>query len=210
MKLPDDPKERTQYLILGVIVLAAIGYTLVQFVILPGIARRKLAADRIVHIRAQLETAESKTRMLRTSRDTAIALASGVTTQTQNYVIVPALGGNFLLVAQELIEKHANTAGVELDSIRQLGESTLPNSPARSESNAFGAYTIQVVLQGSLDDLARFLMTVENSNPYLCVTGLTITPQPRTPNRHVFNLQVTWPRWVRDNIRRELLNHAGT
>ncbi len=210
MKLPDDPKERTQYIILGIIVLAAVGYSLVQFVIMPGIARRAARAQRIVELREQLETAESKTRMLRTSRDTAISLAKEVITQTQEYVIVPALGGNFLLVAQEIIEANAREAGVELESIRQTGESTLPNSPARSQPNAFGAYSIQVALHGSLEDLARFLKTVEESNPYVCITGLTITPQPATPARHLFSLQVTWPRWVRDNVRRELLKQSET
>ena len=205
MKLPDDPKERKQYIILGVIVLAAAAYGIFTFVIQPSIANRKQRAEQITEISRRLEMAESRTRLLRSNRETAVKLAADVVTNTQNYVIEPALGGNYLLVAQDIIETIATDTGVRLESIRQTGLSTLPNSPNRSQRNEFGAYTIQLSMQSSLEDFTRFVKAVEDSNPYLSITGLSVLPQPGNPQRHIFNLQITWPRWLRENTLRNLL-----
>lgn len=208
MKLPDDPKERNQYIILGVIVLAAVGYVLVQFVIKPGIAKRKLRAATIIELQDKIENAERTTGRIRADRDNALSMAKKVLEIADQYVLTPTLGGNFLLGAQDIIEKNARDAGVTLDAIRQSGEAKMPKSANRKQPNAFGSYTVTIQFSGSLNALAKFLQEVEDSNPYISVTSLTINPQANDPENHAFSLQVSWPIWERDNVRKDLLKQV--
>ena len=197
MKLPTDKKERIKVIVLIAIGAIAVIWGLVVVVLKPYRTRKSEKAAAIKDFHERLEKGHRKiTTMMRGRLKNAEILREIVQTSTvSNFVLRPRLG-NYLLGATELIERYAARANVPIESIDEVGTMQIPKPKNRPTGNIFDSYGISVDLECRLCDLIRLLKAIEQENPYMCVTGLTIAGQPNKSGKHSIGFGVQWPVWA--------------
>jgi hypothetical protein len=197
MKLPEDKKERTKVLILIAIGSILVVYGLFVGVVSPLVKGKKDRMDRIDALQEKLRKAEKATaRMGEDQRACSNALCRLDDLSNRKGVVLRDRLGNFLLSATEIVDRHAQKAGVTILGYKENGMSQLPQAASRSTPPVFNGYTVTVQVQGDTRDLVRLLKEIETDNPYLSVSSIGITAQQGKPNRHQMSFEVQWPIWV--------------
>jgi hypothetical protein len=196
MKLPEDGKERAKILTLIGLGTIAVIYTLAIGIVRPLKTKRQERNDEIAAVQEHLQGAERElNRMMKNRSDNATVLRDVIDIAiTQKCVLQPRLG-NYRLEARDFLEAHANTVGVEIDTISPIGVMQLPISAQQVNAPALKAYNTQVRLIGGLHDLVRYLRQIENSNPFLVVSSLSVSAQGSTPGKHSMTIGLQWPVW---------------
>lgn len=105
---------------------------------------------------------------------------------------------NPLSWATEKIYKLARDAGVDIQSVGEMGSSSPAWENLVKGDRVFKPYGVRIVAQASYAQLTELIRKLEESNPYLCVTGIMITSQDQNVNKHMINLVVEWPMWGRE------------
>ena len=192
MKLPTGKKERAKVLVLigmGVIVLIIV---LVQLVVIPILdSRRKLRED-LEEYRARVEKAR---RELKASKQIQLdfdTVAGKLRAIAENYLLHPILG-SYLVGVTEALDPLARDTAFTIEDIQERGIQALRLRAKETSVRAYNAYSIQVVGQGSYDEIVAFLKSLEDRNPYVCITELKVSGQPDTPERHRVTLRIEWP-----------------
>ena len=210
MKLPDDPKERTQILVLvGILGLGAL-YGLYMaanaMVIKPHKDKVKLVED----LRSKLADATDDVKMmpdLEKNNDEHIATITDI---SDRHVLHPDLG-NYLIPAKKFIGKHAADSKTSVIDVKEIGISEFPMpkppKPVRDESGhakpvaapkkeyAFKIYTARVEIANGYHELLRLIKQIEKSNPYVCITSITVTPSEDNDFAHNMSFDIQWPIW---------------
>ena len=196
MRLPQDKKERTKVLVLIGFGAVGVVYGIYAGVIRPLLSKRTECRTRIEELQGSLATAETTvSRMKRGEKENLEALREIVkSANRKGYVLRPRLG-NYLLVATEIVERHANAVGVTVASLREVGILKFPQDAKDDEKYPFSSYAMRLGLECGLHDLIRFVEALEASNPYLCLASITITAQDKKPDRHDVSVEVHWPVW---------------
>lgn len=196
MKLPEDKKERAK--ILALIAVGAVGvlYMVIQVGITPLLKSKQAKIARIQELKEELKKARREIDQVPRNRKKNYEGLLRIKEVSEKYALHPRLG-NFLLVVTDILEKRAEKLGIELESIREIGISEIPQNSSKGKENAFKSYGVSVALTCSFHDVICFLREIESSNPYLCIFGLGITGQPEeNPEKHRVSFNVQWPIWA--------------
>jgi len=192
MKLPANKKERAKILVLigmGVIVLIIV---LVQLVAIPILdSRRKLRED-IEEYRTRVEKARRELRASKQIQAEFDAVSGKLKAIAEDYLLHPILG-SYLVGVSEALDPQARESGFTIEDLQERGIQALRLRAKEASGRAYNAYSVQIVGQGSYDEIAAFLKSLEGRNPYVCVTELKISEQPDTPERHRVTLRIEWP-----------------
>jgi hypothetical protein len=201
MKLPSDKKELIKILVLVLMGVVLVGYLVAIGVVKPMRASQKERMNKIADLRREIRRAEEQTDRIREDRARNYQAVSNILhlAEEQGYVHKATLG-NYLLGASEIIERLARETGVALEPVREIGVSDVPHNPERVTANAFRSYTVTVGASCGLHDLYTFLKAVEESNPYLCVSRMTVATRAGTPEKHRASLEIQWPIWADDGM----------
>lgn len=200
MKLPTDPKERNQILVL--IGLVAVGLCVGIFFAFKSLTTSKqVMRDRIEELEGKIQKADLKIkRMVADKRDNDIAVKEIL--EISNKHILASVLGNYQLVARDILDGYARELGLKMEPVRELGQGAIPYPGGDS---AFMGYTARVTLFCGMHDLVKFLNKLETGNPYLCVTGISITQQSdKDPDRHIVSFEVQWPIWAKPEMKDKL------
>ena len=193
MRLPDDKQKRIKILVVIGLGATLVVLGIVQGIIVPLVRVRKEKKARIEECRQGLEEARRQIRAAAATLDQNKEALQTINEISERYILHPVLG-NYLLEATEHIERHARNANVKVRSIREVGISEIPT---HGGERAFKSYTVRLDLECSYRDVASLLREIEASNPYLCVTAITIGGQSRVdPEKHQVSLNVQWPIWA--------------
>lgn len=205
MNLPEDKSERAKVLVLIAIGAAAVVYAIVQLGIMPMIKAQKQGAARIIELQEALGLADLDIEQMKRDKERNKQTVQQIVDISEAHFLRPSLGANYSLSATGIIEKHAQLAGIQLDFVREVGISEIPNPPLQTTERTLKAYTTRVTMQCGFHALSKFLEGLESDNPYLCVVGLNIAGQPaKDPENHVIVLEVQWPVWADQNTPDEL------
>lgn len=200
MKLPTNSKDKLKWfgLITGASVIVL--YGTFMGLIRPMRHRTREGSEQLVKLERQIRTARRQVQTVLNERESNLQVLADILelTGASGYVLRARLG-NYLLSSTEAVERCARNVGVEVDSIREVAISALPKSRNDGE-NFFNAYTVRIGLECGLHDLIRFLNELENSNPFLCVSTVTIVGQAPSPARHDISMEVQWPIWVDEEV----------
>ena len=192
MKLPAAKKERAKVLVLigmGVIVLIIV---LVQLVVIPILdSRRKLHED-LAEYRSRIEKARRELRASKQIQADFDAVVGKLRAIADNYLLHPILG-SYLVGVSEALDPQARDTGFTIEDLQERGIQALRLRAKETSGRAYNAYSVQLVGQGSYDEIVAFLKSVEDRNPYVCITELKVTGQPDTPERHRVTLRIEWP-----------------
>lgn len=213
MKLPENKKERIQYLVLFGIVGVAVLYLAVSAGIKPMLQYKKESRARVEELNEDIRKADLKIRNIQTDLAKNTEVLAQICDETDAHILrselETAVTANYLDVAKTIINRVAGTAQVPLESISEAGISEVPQNPARPTKNILRSYGIRISMKGGYTDLIRLLNAIEASNPYLCVTELTISGQGATePEIHRISFKVEWPIWADEatpgNLKQQL------
>ncbi len=198
MKLPEDKTERNKIFILVAIAVAFIGYGGHMFVISPFLAKRQESNVRVEELEEKLWRANKDIDITPLNLDKNREALTHILeiSETKRQILRPNLG-NYLLVAADIIGRHADALGLEIESINETVASGNPVS-GNDDANAprFKAYSVNVSLTCGLHDTRSLIRAIEMENPYLCITRLGVIGRPEDPMRHAVSFDVQWPIWA--------------
>lgn len=206
MKLPQEPKERMKVLMLIGIGAVAVVFMVVSVVVKPLMARKAQYREDIALAREDLDTAQRDVNRMMVDRDANTKVLEGIVdgAYRQNFVLEPRLG-NYELGAREFVEGIAQSVGVTIASMREIGLTQMPLPTTEQDKGlALKCYNMNVQLLVGLPDLMLFLNAVEAGNPYLCVSSIAISSRIEDPALHTVVLELQWPVWAVPTLGRQL------
>ena len=211
MKLPTNPKMRMQLLILagvGGLVILLLGY----FGLSSLLTQR---AETRIKLHAALEQMDKINReikalpALRQSRDD---LFRSIQNAATHYILFHEYR-NYHLTARETLMPMAAALNITLDIPNEgaLMDFPIPESKVTDRlikaqpktpreyagpiSSTFGLYPVTLTGRAGFIPLLAFIRRMEDANPYMTVTDLSVGADSQSPEIHSFSLTVLWPIW---------------
>jgi hypothetical protein len=199
-QLPEDPKQRTIWLTVIGAAAVLIVILVVVFGIMPMVDQKKKFSQDITDLDKKLKEANTKIeKMKRDTKDNAEVLAE-LKTLSDKYLLKSELG-NSLPVARDILVKHAKEVDVPLDPLQDIRQLSLESIPyPGGKVPVCKIFTARVTLKCGFHDVMRFIRALEKSNPYLCISGLTIMGQKGDPYKHQITFEIQWPAWADANM----------
>lgn len=199
MKLPDDPKQRMQVFIL-IGIGAAILLSLLYFMVTtPVIDARRRALDRLETVRHNLDQANAELARMPRYKNERDLVFHQIREISSNHILHPVFG-TYILGVRELIERTAAETAFQIEALRQVGIAGMPIKPGEGNEPFFNTYSVQVSGSAPYESLVLFLRRLEEGNPFIAVSGLTVATQPDKPESHAISMTIQWPVWVDENI----------
>jgi hypothetical protein len=220
VKLPESRKERTKILCLVGLAAIAVIYGATVGLIKPFLARKRVTAEKIRGLKADVAKADAEISKLGRIRATNAVICAEVLHISENFLLHPRLG-NYLLGAKETVQRHAATRNLDVKGVDEVGVVEMPKpkaakgqTPGREPSKArggsaekkdskdsardcaFKSYAARVNLAGGFQNLTAFLEDLEKENPYVSVAQLSVTVNPEDPCRHKITANIQWPIWA--------------
>jgi hypothetical protein len=213
MKLPASKSERVKIYVLIGISAAGVLYAAWSVVISSAIEKKRKLLEQRTELNENVQKAERRIGLMRGETGENHRTLQSICDETDKYVLRSTLGDNYLLGVTEKIEQLARVAGVMIDPPTQVGISDVPQNPRRAARNVLRLYTVRLSLSCALSDLVRLLRQIDASNPYVCVSAISIAGQPETPETHRITMDVQWPIWAdkeaADGLKRQLAEYAS-
>lgn len=213
-------KPQRDRFVLKALVGALVAVGILYFAVFPlidralDLHRQREALDRKVReANAMLQGEDALRRQIAERRERLAARLSAET---------PPLS-NPLLWATEQIYRHARATGVAIESVSEIkgdlpfwarppekkrrAEDEEPSgaTPAapRPPPRRFAPYSIQVNLISNYDRLKAFAHSLEEENPVVSLTTISVVAREATPEQHQVRLVVEWPRLL-DSMKSKL------
>ena len=197
MKLPENKNERVKILALIAMGAVLVLYGLAVGVVQPLFKGKKESSEKIVALQEKLQRASLGINRIEVDRTINSNVLSELTSAAnQNGMVLRDRLGNFLLGATEIIDAHAREANISGQVVSENGISQVPPRAERTAPAILNIYTVTVRLEAGVRDLLRMLQSLERSNPYLCVSSLSIAVQADKPGKHAVAFEVQWPIWA--------------
>lgn len=209
MKLPEDKKERMQMLALIAIMAVLALYGLYQFVMRGLVVPRKERRERIAVLERDIREANLIVRQSQGDEQRNREMIERMREYSDRHLLEPRLGGNLSLGANEKVKAWFRSAGLNMSAFQEIGRRAI--EPARGGDavrDLVHAYSVRVSFKASLHDVARVLKTIEDSDPCVTVTTLSVSADPRPgPDmapQHDVAFVIQWPIWRDDDFRTTL------
>jgi hypothetical protein len=187
-------KEQKQIVILACMMAVGVLFAAYQFVLLPMVDRGRKEVEDLRALRTQLDQAAVILRNeSKLSNDLVQVLADLERAQSEFVASVE----NPLSWVSEKVYRSSREVNVEIQSVQEMVSPPVPwareTLPGSKPSRLFIPYTVRIVMECSYADLIRLIEAIELSNPYLCISGMSISSQDPTPEKHSITLQIEWP-----------------
>ena len=186
-------KEQKQYVVLGALVGAILLYSLTTLVLGPLQRNWAQAREEIKELEAK--TAEAS-RLIRNRAALSADLAessAAVGTAAAEFIPDPA---NPLAWATLALYAVGREVGLDIRAVSEISAPQVLLAQGKDGIRQFGAYAVRIDAQCNFALLRKFLGALEESNPYLCVSGIAVQGRPEQPEEHVTNLTLEWPAWI--------------
>lgn len=207
MKLPENKKDRIQVFVLIGIGVIAVLYAIAQLLVSPYMASKQKLRDTLQQQKDKLEKANRELNFAPTIKaefDTVIAELDRI---RETHVLRPILG-SYLVGVSETLEAQARTFNIKLDEISEIGIRELPRASKKDASiRNFKSYAVQVSAKVSYEQASSFLRSLEELNPFLCVSDIQIKGQAENPEQHRFTIRIEWP--IEAEVGQEATTPAG-
>lgn len=192
MKLPDSKRDRMIFFaLIGVVALVVI-YGAIQWGLIPLLDSKRALETRLVE-------REDKLKKARRELDYAPGIQKDyddVTAQIEkikNENVFRPILGSYLVGVSEQIESAARATGIRIEETREIGIVDFPVKAKAASLKAFKLFAVQVSAYGSYQSITRFLMQMEERNPFFAITDMTLSGQPDGPEEQRLNVRMEWP-----------------
>lgn len=179
--------QQMQFVIMGVLLACGVLFAVINFVVVPMITEWKANLKKTREIQAKLEDERA---VIKTRQDVQRQLdeAQEKICQLSEHIPLPVLG-NFLLGMEERIRAGVKDLDVQISQVAHQDILEL-------EDTGFKVYRVRVTAQVGFQPLIRLFQNLQDSNPLLSISGLTILSREDTPEKHEVSFTVSWLIWV--------------
>lgn len=192
MKLPESKKDRMVFFALIGVVAIAVIFVAIQWGLLPVLDSKR-------NLETTLIERQEKLKKARRELDYAPGIQKDyddVTAQIEKIkrenVFRPILG-SYLVGVSEQIESAAQATGVKIEETREIGVVDIPRKAKDTALKEFKLFAVQVSAYGTYEAITRFLLQMEERNPFFSITDMTITGQPDKPEEQRMSVRMEWP-----------------
>ncbi len=192
MKLSERDKRRFLWALLIVLGVAAVLYSSINLFILPLRQSKVSALGRLDKLHEQIMQAEADLHGLDAIRAEVGRLQAGLEGSTNHFVLRPLLAGNLLVPLQNLVEPMAKASGVQIDAWSERGRMEMPVNK-KDATMTIDRYQVELALTGPYAAVREFVLALERTNAYVCVTELEILGQAADVQKHKIRLGMEWP-----------------
>ena len=208
MHLPDNKKDRQKILILVALGVFAAAYGIWLGAYEPIRVKREAAAKRCEELDADLRLAKAQigraAEMKRELADTTQSLLD----RSERNMLHPRLG-NYLLQAREILEGHGRAFGAVNVQVAEIGLVEPPKQPKKETEYAVRLYSARVSAECGYEAFVRWIRALEEENPLIAVSLITVSAQPENPQIHLVRFEVQWPVWVDPAMRETVAQKAS-
>lgn len=216
MKLPVNPKTRTQILVLAgvaVLVLIALAYSGLSAIMTKRAETRAKLDDAI----SQLNKINREIKAIPALRQSRDDLFWAIQHAATNYILFHEYR-NYHLTARDILLPVAAEMGITIDIPKEGVIADLPIAESRSTnkvsrlasrakdqdkdkdkpafaSHVFALYPVTLTGRSGFASLLAFLRRIESANPYQTVCELSVKADPKTPEEQQFTMTLLWPIW---------------
>ncbi len=192
MKWESMNQQQKQKVILGVILGIGCLVALKQFVLTPFLNKR--AANR-----EEYETLKSKLDKAATAAKNEFVLSEKLEASTKELLnianeLVPSSDNPLSWVTRKLYAQ-ARLVGVDIESVSEADGGLQTFELKEQAQRAFKPYGVRLMTQCTYAQLVNLVRLLEDNNPYLSVSGINISSQLGSANRHQVTILVEWPFW---------------
>ncbi len=192
MKLPESKKDRIIFFALIGVVSVVVVYGTIQWGLLPLLDSKK-------KLETKLDEREDKLKKARRELDYAPGfqkdyddVTAQIETIKRENIFRPILG-SYLVGVNEQIESSARATGVKIDETREIGVVDIPGKAKDTSLKGFKLFAVHVGGHGSYQAITRFLLQMEERNPFFSITDMTLSGQPDNPEEQRVSVQMEWP-----------------
>lgn len=176
-----------QHVILGVILACFAFFVVINFVVVPMITTWKANVKKTREIEAKLADERAVTTTRQDVQQQLDETQERIR-QLSECIPLPVLG-NFLLGMEGRIRACAKELDVQISQVANQDILEL-------EATGFRVYRVRVTAQAGFQPLIRLFQNLQDSNPLLSISGLTILPREANPEKHEVSFAVSWLIWV--------------
>jgi hypothetical protein len=194
MNLSGMNKDQKQKMILlAVAILVAVGVGL-YFGITPLLNQQKQLKAELEAVKGQIAQAES---LLRREKELKETFSAHHRTLSHLYREFLPTALDPLLWATERVYSPSRQVGVEIESIAERRVTTPSWSTPRQDrppERRFAPHGVEINLRAGYETFRTYVALLEQENPYVSATQITISAQPQTPEIHRITMVLEWPR----------------
>ncbi|MFZ4394264.1 MAG: hypothetical protein ACOYOU_01400 [Kiritimatiellia bacterium] len=191
MKLLARDKQRLQWAVTAVIGGAAVLYACTHLFIRPLRQAKVEGLNQLAKYQERIDQATGDLRSLASIRAEVGTLQEAVATATNLYVLRPVLGST-LVTVQNFIDPIAQECGLQIDSCAERGRMEVPVN-MKDAVVTIERYLTEITATGPYTAVRAFVMALEKTNSYVCVTDVEIIGQPGDVLKHKARICVEWP-----------------
>lgn len=179
--------RQMQYVILGVLMAGGVLFAVINFIVVPIVTEWKVNLNKTREIQVKLE---SDRGVIKTRSDVQQQLTEmqGKIRRFSGHIPLPVLG-NFLLGMDESIRACVSDLDVTISQVANQDILELENT-------GFRVYRVRVTALAGLGSLICLFQNLQDSNPLLSISGLTIYPGKDNPEMHDVSFTASWLVWV--------------
>lgn len=185
---------RNRKRLMGFMIFACVGVVLYSYVVFFVQPLRKAYTDddaKSKELQEQNDKAEKDLRSAANVEKEYKALREELIVATNRFVLRPVLG-SLLISAQNVVDPIARKSEVHVESYSEQGQSPIPGNKKDGQIN-FDRYALDVTLVGTYRAIREFVIAMEQSNPYVCVTEIDIHRREDIVTHHPARIQIEWP-----------------
>ncbi len=211
MRLPENKESRQKVLALIALGVAGVAYGVWIGVYEPIRRGRDEARVRITQLEEDLRMARIQIQRTDDTKQELQAMTQQLMAHSENEMLQPRLG-NYLLQAREILTESGKAAGVNYFSVSEVGLVDMPLQPKKTNTVAavsVRAYCARVTAECGTDALVQWLKRLEEGNPLIAVSHITLSSQPENVQQHVARFEVHWPVWVDPAMRERVMQQAA-
>ena len=211
MRLPENKESRQKVLALIALGIVAVAYGIWVGVYDPLRRGKDEAKVKISQLEEDLRTARLQIQRTGETQKELLEVARSLLTHSEKEMLQPRLG-NYLLQAREILTESGKSAGVQYFSVTEVGLVDMPLLPKKTNSVAtvaVRAYSARVTAECGTDSLVNWLGLLEEGNPLIAISHITISAQPENVQKHVVRFEVQWPVWIDPAMRERVIQQAA-
>lgn len=225
MKLPEDKKERTQILVLGALMACGALYGVYMAVNVHLLKPHKENLKKIESLTDKIKEADGFIELMPDLKKNSEQFANDIKVISDKYVLHPRLS-SYVLPAKDFIMEQARKAKANVIDVKPIGIINLPDPPIEVSTEpeesgkrrpppprkqyAFKIFRARVIVDNGLHNMIRLIRTVEQANPFTCITEINITPDPKDPAKHDMYFDIDWPIWNKSPYTEQILEELDT
>ncbi len=192
MKLPESKKDRMVFFALIGVVAVVVIYGAIQWGLLPLLDSKRTLETKLIERQDKLKKARRELDYAPGFQKDFDDVMAQIEKIKRENIFRPILG-SYLVGVSEQIEAAARATEVKIDETREIGMVDIPLKAKDSSLKAYKLFSVQVSAYGSYQAITRFLLQMEERNPFFGITDMAISGQPDRPEEQRLSVRMEWP-----------------